>query len=176
MLVTLWRKRFRKALVKSDNKYHDRFTDSIINFETVKYFTAENYEAKMFRDAVNEYQKGSVDVQASLSFLNISQQVLLKACLASALSLTAWGIKKRVDCCESVGGCESGISQCCLAIGSNVCPGMEVGDFVAVLTYTLNLFAPLNFLGSIYNAIVMVSIGSPHLSSSLSNLFQISCR
>ncbi|EEC49169.1 predicted protein, partial [Phaeodactylum tricornutum CCAP 1055/1] len=140
ILVTLWRKKFRKALVQSDNEYHDRFTDSMINFETVKYFTAEAYEQRRFKEAVSRYQAGSVHVQSSLSFLNISQQLLLKACLAAALSLAALGIKKRVDC---------------------------LGDFVAVLTYTLNLFAPLNFLGSIYNAVVMAVIDLTNLSELL---------
>jgi ABC-type transport system involved in Fe-S cluster assembly fused permease/ATPase subunit len=46
-------------------------------------------------------------------------------------------------------------------------PGMQIGDFVAVLTYTLNLFTPLNFLGSVYNAIVMAMVDSAHLSELL---------
>lgn len=167
ILVTLWRKKFRKALVQSDNEYHDRFTDSMINFETVKYFTAEAYEQRRFKEAVSRYQAGSVHVQSSLSFLNISQQLLLKACLAAALSLAALGIKKRVDCCVAVVGCDSGVSQCCQDVSTAVCPGMQVGDFVAVLTYTLNLFAPLNFLGSIYNAVVMAVIDLTNLSELL---------
>lgn len=46
IVLTLWRKKFRKAVAKSDNDWHDRCTDSLINFETVKYFTAEEFEAK----------------------------------------------------------------------------------------------------------------------------------
>lgn len=94
--------------------------------------------------------------------MNISQQVILKCCLAVALSLAAWGIRQRAKCCIDVIGCDSPISQCCIDTSMETCPGMQVGDFVAVLTYTLNLFAPLNFLGSVYNAVVMaiVDLGS----------------
>lgn len=167
IVLTLWRKKFRKALVKSDNEWHDRFTDSLINFETVKFFTAEEYERERFADAVGRFQTGSVHVQASLSFLNISQQVILQCCLATSLSLAAWGIRQRNNCCVEVAGCESAISDCCLAVTHEMCPGMRVGDFVAVLTYTLNLFSPLNFLGSVYNAIVMAAIDLANLSELL---------
>ena len=167
ILVTLWRKRFRKAVVKRDNEYHDRCTDSLINFETVKYFTAEQYERKRFSDAVKHYQQGSVNVQASLSFLNISQQIIMQLCLATSLSLAAYGIQQRHDCCVEEMGCDSGISDCCQETSRLECPGMEVGDFVAVLTYTLNLFQPLNFLGSIYNAVVMAIIDLTNLSELL---------
>lgn len=135
ILVTLWRKKFRKALVKHDNDYHDLFTDSMINFETVKYFTAEEFEKNRFKEAVARYQVGSVHVQGSLSFLNVSQQFILQACMATALSLAAWGIQKRISCCTETAGCEAGISDCCRNVSNDVCPGMEVGDFVAVLTY-----------------------------------------
>jgi ABC-type multidrug transport system fused ATPase/permease subunit len=166
ILLTLWRKKFRKALAQSDNEYHDIFTDSMVNFETVKFFTAEELEKKRFGDAVMRYQAGSVNVQSSLSFLNNTQQVILKACLATSLSLAAWGIKQRGDCCMTV-GCESPISDCCQGIPVDTCPGMQVGDFVAVLTYTLNLFAPLNFLGSVYNAIVMALVDLQSMSELL---------
>jgi ABC-type transport system involved in Fe-S cluster assembly fused permease/ATPase subunit len=167
IVLTLWRKKFRKALVKSDNEWHDRFTDSLINFETVKFFTAEEYERERFADAVGRFQTGSVNVQASLSFLNISQQVILQCCLATSLSLAAIGIRQRNMCCVETAGCESAISDCCLAVTHEMCPGMRVGDFVAVLTYTLNLFSPLNFLGSVYNAIVMAAIDLANLSELL---------
>jgi len=164
ILVTLWRKKFRKAVVKSDNEWHDRCTDSLVNFETVKYFTAETYEMNRFGASVKKYQSGSVDVAASLSFLNISQKMILTACLGTSLSLAAFGIQKKAECCVE-NGCESGLDECCSKMTS--CSGMEVGDFVAVLTYTLQLFAPLNFLGSVYNAIVMAMIDLNNLSELL---------
>ncbi|GKY98916.1 hypothetical protein MPSEU_000847400 [Mayamaea pseudoterrestris] len=167
ILVTLWRKRFRKALVQSDNRYHDIFTDSIVNYETVKYFTAERFERDRFSDAVKHYQAGSTNVQASLSFLNISQQALLKCCLATALALSVLGIRKRSLCCTETMGCDAMISDCCANVSTAECPGMRVGDFVAVLTYTLNLFAPLNFLGSVYNAVVMAFVDLGNMSELL---------
>jgi ABC-type transport system involved in Fe-S cluster assembly fused permease/ATPase subunit len=166
ILVTLWRKKFRKAVVKSDNEWHDRATDSLVNFETVKYFTGEEYERKRFGESICRYQAGSVAVQASLSFLNISQRAILQMCLGIALSLAALGIKQRIDCCIDH-GCESGVSDCCQAIDNDTCPGMQVGDFVAVLTYTMQLFQPLNFLGSVYNAIVMAIVDLTNLSELL---------
>mmetsp|Transcript_11620 Transcript_11620/g.17975 ORF Transcript_11620/g.17975 Transcript_11620/m.17975 type:complete len:864 (-) Transcript_11620:84-2675(-) len=164
ILVTLWRKKYRKAVVKSDNEWHDRCTDSLVNFETVKYFTAETYEMNRFGESVQKYQSGSVDVAASLSFLNISQKMILTACLGTSLSLAALGIQKKAECCLE-NGCESSLDGCCSEMTS--CSGMEVGDFVAVLTYTLQLFAPLNFLGSVYNAIVMAIIDLNNLSELL---------
>eukprot|EP00980_Cylindrotheca_fusiformis_P020692 scaffold7738_cov133-Cylindrotheca_fusiformis.AAC.1 len=166
IVVTLWRKKFRKAVVKSDNEWHDRCTDSLVNFETVKFFTAEEYECQRFGASVREYQKGSVNVQASLSFLNVSQRLILQICLAVALSMAAMGIKQRVDCCVDH-GCDSGVSKCCQAIDTNTCPGMQVGDFVAVLSYVVQLFQPLNFLGSVYNSIVMSIIDLTNLSQLL---------
>lgn len=194
ILVTLWRKKYRKAVVKSDNEWHDRATDSLVNFETVKvrwkngyrldarfevvgknltkmclrvqYFTGEEYERKRFGESISRYQAGSVAVQASLSFLNISQRVILQVCLGLALSLSALGIKQRIDCCIDH-GCDSGVSSCCQAIDNKTCPGMQVGDFVAVLTYTIQLFQPLNFLGSVYNAIVMAMVDLTNLSELL---------
>lgn len=151
ILVTLWRKKFRKQVAKSDNDWHDKCTDSLVNFETVKYFTAEEYEKKRFGDSVSKFQSGDVNVKGSLSFLNISQQMLLQGCLATSLSLAVISIRNRMNCCEAA-GCADGNSECCSAL-TDICPGLEVGDFVSVLTYTLNLFMPLNFLGSVYNMI-----------------------
>lgn len=143
----------------------DIATDSLVNFETVKYFTAEDIEMKRFGAAVETYQQGSVRVAASLSTLNISQRILLQACLATALSLAVLAIQDRMNCCLR-NGCDDGNSDCCSSL-SDVCPGMEVGDFVAVLTYTINLFTPLNFLGSVYNAIVMAVVDLTNLSELL---------
>jgi ABC-type multidrug transport system fused ATPase/permease subunit len=165
ILLTLWRKKFRKQVAKSDNDWHDIATDSLMNFETVKYFTSEEYEMKKFGAAVETYQQGSVNVTASLSMLNISQAVLLQACLAVSLTLATFAIQDRFECCAAQ-GCSTSDVECCTNL-SDVCPGMEIGDFVAVLSYTINLFVPLNFLGSIYNAIVMAMVDLTNLSELL---------
>jgi len=166
VVLTLWRKKFRKQVAKSDNDWHDRCTDSLMNFETVKHFTNEEYEIQRFRESIETYQSGNVNVAASLSALNISQQLILQTCLATSLSLAAIGIKQRMDCCIANGCDEVANSQCCSDLGG-ICQGMEIGDFVAVLSYTLNLFMPLNFLGSVYNAIVMAIVDLTNLSELL---------
>ncbi|GAX17583.1 ATP-binding cassette, subfamily B (MDR/TAP), member 6 [Fistulifera solaris] len=165
ILVTLWRKKFRKQLVQSDNEMENRFVDSMMNFETVKFFTAEAYEKEQFAKAVACYQAGSVNVQSSLSFLNMSQQVILQLCMAASLALTAHAIQLRHDCCLIEAGCESMLSDCCL---ESHCGGMQVGDFVAVLAFVNQLFGPLNFLGSVYNSIVMALIDLTSMSELLS--------
>lgn len=166
IMVTLWRKKFRKSVAKSDNKWHDISTDSLVNFETVKYFTAEKYEIERFSESVAEFQSSSVQVQASLGFLNLTQTLLMQSCLATALVFASLGIKEKYTCCLDNGCDMDGLVTCCADIGSS-CSGMDIGDFVAVLTYTLNLFAPLTFLGSVYNAIVMAMIDLRNLSELL---------
>ena len=165
VLLTLWRKKFRKQVAKSDNDWNDVATDSLINFETVKYFTAEGVEKQKFAEAVNAFQQGNVNVAASLSALNTAQKFLLQACLVVSLCIVVLSIRDRSRCCES-NGCPSGDYECCDDL-SPPCPGMEVGDFVAVLQYTINLFTPLNFLGSVYNAIVMAIVDLTNLSELL---------
>ena len=165
VLVTLWRKKFRKQVAKSDNDWNDVATDSLINFETVKYFTAEEFEKQKFAEAVEAYQQGNVIVAASLSALNTSQKFLLQACLVVSLCIVVLSIRDRILCCESR-GCDSGDFECCDDLSPS-CPGMEIGDFVAVLQYTINLFVPLNFLGSVYNAIVMAIVDLTNLSELL---------
>ena len=163
VLVTLWRRKFRKKVAKFDNNWHDICTDSLINFETVKYFTNEEYEMKRFGSSVEKYQSQDVNVKASMGFLNVTQQLLLQACLATCLSLAIVSIRGRMDCCLAE-GCIDTNSECCDA---TVCSGLRIGDFISVLTYTLNLFMPLNFLGSVYNAIVMALIDLANLSELL---------
>lgn len=125
--VTLWRKKFRTATTKHDNDLHDRLTDSLVNYETVKYFTAEDYERREYRSLVASYQKTSMATQASLSFLNILQQLIVNFTLCGGMILATLRV---------------------LQTNGNL------GDFVAVNTYIINVFTPLNFLGTIYNMVV----------------------
>eukprot|EP00977_Amphora_coffeiformis_P018190 scaffold6282_cov165-Amphora_coffeaeformis.AAC.3 len=87
--------------------------------------------------------------------------------MATALSTTVWGIQQRMDCCSETAGCDVGLSDCCRLVDRRVCPGMQAGDFVAVLSYVVGLFAPLNFLGSMYNAVIMAMIDLTSLSELL---------
>jgi ABC-type transport system involved in Fe-S cluster assembly fused permease/ATPase subunit len=160
ILMTLWRKKFRSNLNKNDNRYHDIATDSLVNFETVKYFTNEKYEVGRFTEAVLEFQKGGVSVKASLSALNLAQQLLMQGCLGLCLVLSVISIRDKLECEETVDE-------------EDECSGMEVGDFVAVLTYVIQLFQPLNFLGSVYNMLVMAMVDLKNLSQLLSESHDI---
>jgi ABC-type transport system involved in Fe-S cluster assembly fused permease/ATPase subunit len=115
--ITLWRKQFRAETNKHDNEFHDRATDSLINYETVKYFNAEQYEADRYCGAVGNYQKYSINVQYSLSLLNIAQQLLMQGTLCAAMIIMIYSSD-------------------------------DVGAFVAVQAYLIQLFTPLNFLGA----------------------------
>jgi len=140
VVITQWRTKFRTKTNKHDNDFHDKATDSIINYETVKYFTNEPFEIKRFGDSVRKYQYYSINVQASLSLLNISQQLIVQATVLGGLALSALSVK-------------SG--------------DIDVGAFVAVNSYMVNLFTPLNFLGTVYNAIITALVDIRNLSELL---------
>ena len=113
----------REATNKYDNAFHEHATDSLINFETVKYFCNEEHETTKYCESVSQYQKYSIGTQMSLSVLNISQQFLQLGCMCAAMIIMVYS-------------------------------GSDIGAFVAVQAYLLQLFTPLNFLGSIYGALV----------------------
>eukprot|EP01060_Flectonema_neradi_P037884 TRINITY_DN7778_c0_g5_i1.p1 TRINITY_DN7778_c0_g5~~TRINITY_DN7778_c0_g5_i1.p1 ORF type:complete len:805 (+),score=125.05 TRINITY_DN7778_c0_g5_i1:53-2416(+) len=140
-VVTAWRRRFRESMNHEDNDYHTKATDSLINFETVKYFTAEERERLSFVESVKGYQKYGVVIQVTLSALNLSQQAIIYGCLFSSLYVSS---KSVLD-------------------GS-----LKVGDFVAIQAYVMQLFTPLTFLGSVYNTVVMAFVNMQHLGDLLS--------
>ena len=92
VLVTTWRKKFREATNKHDNDFHEKATDSIINFETVKYFTMEKFEVSRFKLAVSSYQKYMVSTQLAGSVLNASQAFILNSATLGALLLAGWQV------------------------------------------------------------------------------------
>ncbi len=100
--ITQWRKKFREATNKHDNDFHDRATDSIINYETVKYFTGEAFEVERFKKSVVQYQVHSSSTQFSLNVLNVSQQVrnrvkIRMECLVLFKDLNQWLIAERIN-------------------------------------------------------------------------------
>lgn len=129
--ITLWRKKFREATNKHDNEYHDRATDTLINFEAVKYFSREKFEVHRYAEAIEKYQTQSMWSQASLTLLNCLQQIVIQLTIFSALAVAVPHIMHHDH-------------------------NMNVGSFVAISVYLLNLFAPLSFLGSIYNMMIKV--------------------
>ena len=143
--ITMWRKKFRKKANRQDNKYHDIATDSLINFETVKYFATEEREKDRFIEAVGKFQKHTVSTQASLGLLNTLQQLDIKLTTFFGLGIMAIQILQTK--------------------GSN--PADQVGDFVSVLAYISQLFAPLSFLGTIYGVIIQAMVDMTNLSELL---------
>lgn len=138
--VTIWRKKYRTLTVKHDNDFHDKATDSLINYETVKYFTAESFEVDRYINSVAKYQSFSTTTSYSLSFLNISQSTVIQICTILCL---------------------------CIA-GNEVRLGnIQVGEFVSVSAYINNMFAPLGFLGSVYNAVIQAVVDMGNLTSLL---------
>merc|ERR1711916_273203 len=114
--------KFRKATNKHDNKYHDLATDSLVNFETVKYFANEEYEIRQFNASVKQYQKHNIATQASLALLNASQQLDIQATTLIALMISASSILHHTTRLEGVDG----------ASGEST---TKIGDFVSVNTY-----------------------------------------
>ncbi|KAF0111559.1 MAG: ATP-binding cassette subfamily B bacterial [Rhodospirillaceae bacterium] len=125
-VVTEWRMQFRQTMNATDSEANTKAIDSLLNYETVKYFGNEEHEARRFDLALAAYERAAVRVKASLSFLNIGQGGIVAAGLVVIMLLAAHGITRGT---------------------------MTVGDFVLVNTYLIQLYLPLNFLGMVYREI-----------------------
>jgi ATP-binding cassette subfamily B protein len=124
--VTNWRTAVRRRWNELESKAHSRAVDSLLNFETVKYFGNENYEARRYDETLADSQRTAILSQQSLNALNAGQQVII----AIALTLILWRA----------------------ALG--VVEGrMSIGDLVLVNAFMIQLYIPMNFLGVIYREI-----------------------
>ena len=124
--VTEWRTGYRRAMNDMDSKANQKAIDSLLNFETVKYFGNEKFEANRYDKNLASYREAALKSQRSLALLNFGQQVIIVTGLIAIL----W---------KSVLGVESG--------------QMTLGDLVLINTLMLQLYIPLNFLGVIYREI-----------------------
>jgi ABC-type transport system involved in Fe-S cluster assembly fused permease/ATPase subunit len=126
MAITEWRLKFRRHMNESDTEANTKAIDSLLNFETVKYFGAEAHEAARYDTSLQRYERAAVRSIASLSVVNVGQGAIIATGLVSVMYMAAQGM---VD-------------------GS-----MTIGDFVLVNTYLIQLYLPLNFLGFVYRQI-----------------------
>ena len=121
--TTSWRTKFRKQANAADNQGATVAVDSLINYEAVKYFNNEKFEVQRYDDALRAYEKASIKITTSLSFLNAGQNVIFSSALAGMMYMAADGV----------------------AHGA-----LSVGDLVMVNQLLFQLSVPLNFLGSVY--------------------------
>ncbi len=126
VLVTEWRTQFRRVMNETDSEAHTKAIDSLLNFETVKYFGNEAHEGQRFDAALRRYEAAAVRSKVSLSLLNIGQGTIIAVGLIALMLMAAGGV----------------------AAGT-----MSVGDFVMVNSYLIQLYLPLNFLGFVYREI-----------------------
>ena len=124
--VTEWRVRIRKEMNEQDTDANQKAIDSLLNFETVKYFGAEKWEADRYDAAMGNYMVAAIKTNYTLAFLNFGQALLITAGLVGVMVMAAIGV-------------ENGT--------------LSVGDFVLVNAYMIQLTMPLNFLGTVYREI-----------------------
>lgn len=124
--VTEWRTRFRRRMNELDSQAHTRAVDSLLNYETVKYFNNEDFEARRYDTHLEQYRRAALKSQTTLSLLNTGQQLII----AVSLVLMLW---------RATAGVAEG--------------RMTLGDLVMVNALMIQLYIPLNFLGVLYREI-----------------------
>lgn len=123
VVTTSWRTKFRKQANAADNRAAQVITDSLLNFEAVKYFNNEAYETRRLDKAVQEFEHSSINIARSLAFLNSGQSLIFSSALTAMMYLGARGV---ID------------------------GAMTVGDLVMINQLVFQLSVPLNFLGTVY--------------------------
>ncbi len=124
--VTEWRVKLRREMNEQDTDANQKAIDSLLNFETVKYFGAERREAARYDSAMEKYEGAAIKTAQSLAFLNFGQSFLITMGLIGVMVMAAIGVQNGA---------------------------LTVGDFVMVNAYMLQITIPLNFLGTVYREI-----------------------
>ncbi len=124
--VTEWRLKYRRRMNEKDSEAHAKAIDSLLNYETVKYFGNERHEARRFDESRQQYERAAVSSKTSLALLNVGQGAIIATGLTIIMIMAGYGV----------------------ADGT-----MTIGDFVLVNTYLIQLYIPLNFLGFVYREI-----------------------
>jgi ATP-binding cassette subfamily B protein len=125
-VVTEWRSKLQRQMNDVDNQAIARAVDSLLNYETVKYFTAEEREARRYGDAMRAFAGAAVKNETSLAWLNIGQSLITNLMMAGAMAYTVWGWSRGT---------------------------FTTGDVVFVNTFLAQLFRPLDMLGWVYRTI-----------------------
>lgn len=126
IVVTEWRSKYIREANKQDSQSSTRAVDSLLNFETVKYFNNEDYEVKEYDKNLSAWESSRLKNRLTLAALNSGQSLIIAAAITTMLILAANGVADKT---------------------------MTLGDFVMVNAYMIQLFIPLNFLGFVYREI-----------------------
>ncbi|MCE1235206.1 MAG: ABC transporter ATP-binding protein/permease [Hyphomicrobiales bacterium] len=121
-----WRMEIRRDMNNADNDSMSKAVDSLLNFETVKYFTAEEMEAARYDRAMAKYEDAAIRTYTSLAWLNFGQAVIFSLGMAACMAMSAWGVMKGEQ---------------------------TVGQFVMINALMMQLSVPLNFIGTLYREI-----------------------
>jgi len=123
LLITEWRIKFRRTMLEKDSEANTKAIDSLLNYETVKYFGNEEHEHDRYNQALVGYENAAVQSQSSLTLLNVGQGVIIGLGLILVMTMAAQGVVEGI---------------------------YTVGDFVLVNTFMIQLYMPLSFLGTVY--------------------------
>jgi len=124
--ITDWRVRFRREMNERNTESNTKAVDSLLNYETVKYFANEEHEARRYDAALRAYERAAVKSETTLTLLNLGQGTIIAVGLVAVMILAGQGV---------------------------AAAEMTVGDFVLVNAYLIQLYTPLNFLGMVYRNI-----------------------
>jgi len=126
LLVTEWRMKFRRQMNEMDSRANTKAIDSLLNYETVKYFGNEDYEARRYDANLRDWEAAAIKSQTSLASLNIGQGAIITFGMTGMLLLAGRGVANG---------------------------GMTLGDLVMINVYMMQMFIPMNFLGFVYREI-----------------------